>query len=224
LLRSEPLDRTDVGLQFVRTGPARWAYDATAKRVLDIILASIGLIASLPIWLVIAVAIMLDSPGPVVFVQERVGRNGRRFRFYKFRSMYLDAEHRLAELQHHNEVDGPVFKIRRDPRISRVGVFLRRTSLDELPQLINVLKGDMSMVGPRPPLPREVEQYRPEDLVRLTVKPGLTCLWQVRGRSTLSFETWMEYDREYVTNLSFWNDVRILFRTVGAVISCRGAY
>jgi lipopolysaccharide/colanic/teichoic acid biosynthesis glycosyltransferase len=184
----------------------------------------VGLVASLPLWLAIILAIKLDSPGPAFFVQERVGHRGHRFRFYKFRSMYLDSDRRLGELRHRNEVDGPVFKMRRDPRVSRVGLILRRSSLDELPQLINVLKGEMSMVGPRPPLPGEVEQYRPEDMVRLSVKPGLTCLWQVRGRSTLGFDTWMEYDRDYVRNLSFWLDLRILVRTVGAVVSCRGAY
>jgi lipopolysaccharide/colanic/teichoic acid biosynthesis glycosyltransferase len=187
-------------------------------------MATLGLIASAPIWLAIVIAIKLDSPGPAIFVQERVGHNGRRFRFYKFRSMHVDAERRLAELRAQNEVDGPVFKMRKDPRISKVGAFLRRTSLDELPQLLNVLKGDMSMVGPRPPLPREVEKYRPSDIVRLSVKPGLTCLWQIRGRSTLGFETWMEYDREYISNLSLRLDLSILARTVWAVLSCRGAY
>jgi lipopolysaccharide/colanic/teichoic acid biosynthesis glycosyltransferase len=188
------------------------------------LLAGLVLIASLPIWLVVIIAIKIDSSGPAIFVQERVGRHGRPFRFYKFRSMMVDAEQRLADLQQHNEISGPVFKIRRDPRISRVGRILRRTSLDELPQLINVIKGEMSMVGPRPPLPREVAQYSPDDMVRLSVKPGLTCLWQVRGRSTLGFETWMEYDREYVRNLSLGLDLRILAQTLGAVISCRGAY
>jgi lipopolysaccharide/colanic/teichoic acid biosynthesis glycosyltransferase len=162
---------------------------------MDLVLASLGLVATLPIWLIIIVAIKLDSRGPAIFVQERVGLHGRRFRFYKFRSMFLDAEERLAELRHRNETDGPVFKIRLDPRMTRVGSLLRRTSLDELPQLINVLKGEMSIVGPRPSLPREVDQYRPEDMVRFSVKPGLT-LWQVRGRSTLGFDLWMEYDRE----------------------------
>jgi exopolysaccharide biosynthesis polyprenyl glycosylphosphotransferase len=203
----------------------RWlVYESVVKRLLDIFMASLGLIATSPIWLVILIAIKLDSPGPAIFVQERVGKHGRRFRFYKFRSMHVDAERRLSELQAQNEVDGPVFKIRKDPRVSRAGAFLRRTSLDELPQLINVLKGDMSMVGPRPPLPREVDQYRPSDSIRLSVKPGLTCLWQIRGRSTLSFDTWMEYDREYVRNLSPWLDVSILVRTVWAVLSCRGAF
>ena len=201
-----------------------WFRYETVKRALDLAMATLGLIASAPIWLAIVIAIKLDSPGPVIFVQERVGLHGRRFRFYKFRSMHVDAERRLAELRAQNEVDGPVFKMRKDPRISKVGAFLRRTSLDELPQLLNVLKGDMSMVGPRPPLPREVEKYRPSDIVRLSVKPGLTCLWQIRGRSTLGFETWMEYDREYISNLSLWLDLSILARTVWAVLSCRGAY
>ena len=201
-----------------------FVYEDSLKRLLDCALAMFGLVATLPIWLGIVLAIKLDSPGPAIFMQERVGLHGRRFRFYKFRSMYVDAEQRLAEVQAHNEIDGPVFKMRNDPRISKVGSFLRRTSLDELPQLLNVLRGDMSLVGPRPPLPREVAQYRPSDLVRLTVKPGLTCLWQVSGRSTVGFDQWMEYDREYVRNMSLWLDVQILFRTVWVVISCRGAY
>jgi len=225
VLRSQPINHsTEAGLEFTR--PAwRWlAYEATFKRILDFALASVGLVATLPIWLLIILAIKLDSPGPAFFVQERVGWRGRRFRFYKFRSMYVDADERLAELRHQNEVEGPVFKMRRDPRVSRVGLILRRSSLDELPQLLNVLKGEMSVVGPRPPLPYEVEQYRTDDMIRLSVKPGLTCLWQVRGRSTVGFEKWMEYDREYVRGLSFWLDVRILVRTVSAVVSCRGAY
>ena len=210
---------------FAVTRRSRWfGYETSLKRLLDVVLASLGLVASLPLSLAIIVAIKLDSPGSALFVQERVGRYGHRFRFYKFRSMYVDAERRLSELQMHNEVDGPVFKMRKDPRISRVGAFLRRSSLDELPQLINVLKGEMSLVGPRPPLPREVEKYRPSDKVRLSVKPGLTCLWQIRGRSTLGFDTWMEYDREYVRDLSLRLDLSILLQTVWAVLSCRGAY
>jgi lipopolysaccharide/colanic/teichoic acid biosynthesis glycosyltransferase len=201
-----------------------FSYETALKRLLDLLLASLGLLATLPIWLVIVVAIKRDSPGPAIFVQERVGLQGRRFRFYKFRSMYADAEDRLAELQANNEVSGPVFKMRSDPRVTRVGGLLRRTSLDELPQLLNVLKGEMSLVGPRPPLPKEVEQYRPSDAIRLSVRPGLTCLWQISGRSRVGFDEWMELDRDYVRRMSLQLDVSILMRTVWAVVSCRGAY
>jgi lipopolysaccharide/colanic/teichoic acid biosynthesis glycosyltransferase len=138
--------------------------------------------------------------------------------------MRVGADRVRAELQHLNEASGPVFKVRLDPRVSRVGRVLRRTSLDELPQLINVLRGEMSLVGPRPPLPEEVAQYRPSDMVRLSVKPGLTCWWQVRGRSNCDFDTWMAHDREYVYRLSLWVDLAILWRTLWVVLSCRGAY
>jgi exopolysaccharide biosynthesis polyprenyl glycosylphosphotransferase len=224
VLRAEPINHGDATFDS-EWSERRWlAYESFLKRLVDVALTSLGLVAVLPIWLVIAIAIKLDSPGPVVFVQDRVGQHGRRFRFYKFRSMYIDAAERFASVQAHNEAEGPVFKMRKDPRVSRVGSFLRRTSLDELPQLINVLKGDMSLVGPRPPLPNEVAQYRPADLIRLSVKPGLTCLWQINGRSNVGFDRWMEYDREYVSNMSFWLDLRILARTVGAVLSMRGAF
>lgn len=224
MLRAEPINHGDATFAS-EWSERRWlAYESVLKRLVDVVLTSLGLVAALPIWLVIAIAIKLDSPGPVVFVQDRVGQHGRRFRFYKFRSMYIDAAERFESVQAHNEAEGPVFKMRKDPRVSRVGSFLRRTSLDELPQLINVLKGDMSLVGPRPPLPNEVAQYRPADLIRLSVKPGLTCLWQINGRSNVGFDRWMEYDREYVSNMSFWLDLRILARTVGAVLSMRGAF
>jgi exopolysaccharide biosynthesis polyprenyl glycosylphosphotransferase len=214
------------GLEWlVGARPQRWwSYESTLKRFFDIALAVLGLLATLPICIAIAIAVKLESPGSAIFSQERVGLNGERFRFYKFRSMYVDAEQRRAELLALNESDGPVFKLRKDPRITRVGRLLRRTSLDELPQLFNVLRGDMSMVGPRPPLPAEVREYRPSDAVRLTVKPGITCWWQVSGRSDCSFDQWMEYDREYVRTVSFAVDVRILIRTVSAVISGAGAY
>jgi exopolysaccharide biosynthesis polyprenyl glycosylphosphotransferase len=212
------------GLFDLQRSRLRIAYDGALKPVLDSALAALGLLAMLPVWLVIVIAIRLDSPGPAIFVQERVGLRGRRFRFYKFRTMFVDAERRLHEVQALNETDGPVFKMRNDPRVTRVGTILRRTSLDELPQLINVLKGEMSLVGPRPPLPREVAQYRPTDMVRLSVRPGLTCLWQIRGRSNVGFDQWMEYDREYVRDISLWLDVKILFQTVWVVLSCRGAY
>lgn len=224
MLRAERLTHGDSPIVVPGFRRPQLRYETTLKRLLDLALAGIGLVATLPLWVLIVIAIRLDSPGPAIFVQERVGLRGRRFAFYKFRSMHGDAERRLAELHANNEVSGPVFKMRRDPRVTRVGAWLRRTSLDELPQLVNVLKGDMSLVGPRPPLPREVEKYRTSDAVRLTVKPGLTCLWQVSGRSTVGFDEWMELDRQYVFNLSLWLDVRILFRTVGAVLNMRGAY
>jgi lipopolysaccharide/colanic/teichoic acid biosynthesis glycosyltransferase len=182
------------------------------------------LVLTFPLWAAIALAIMLDSSGPVLFVQERVRLNGRRFDMYKFRSMHAGAESRLDELRERNEAGGPVFKIRSDPRVTRIGRVLRRMSLDELPQLINVLRGDMSLVGPRPPLPCEVDQYRQGDFVRLTVKPGITCLWQISGRSDCDFDRWMEYDREYIRRLSFWLDVTILARTLWVVLIGRGAY
>jgi exopolysaccharide biosynthesis polyprenyl glycosylphosphotransferase len=218
------MNHGDSGLGLPRSVDGLFRYETTLKRLLDIVLASLGLLATLPLWLVIAVAIRLDSPGPAVFVQDRVGIHGRRFRFYKFRSMYADAEHRMEELRASNEVSGPVFKMRSDPRVTRVGLLLRRTSLDELPQLFNVLRGEMSLVGPRPPLPKEVAQYTPTDMLRLSVKPGLTCLWQISGRSTVGFADWMELDREYVRSMSLWLDVSILFRTVGAVLNMRGAF
>ena len=221
---TKPVAYTAPGFDLARALHRRFGYETVVKRLLDILLASLGLVATSPIWLAIAVAIKLDSPGPAIFVQQRVGLNGRPFKFYKFRSMYANAEQRLADVRAHNELDGPVFKMRHDPRVSRIGKLLRRTSLDELPQLVNVLKGEMSMVGPRPPLPREVAEYRPADMIRLSVKPGLTCLWQVHGRSMVGFEAWMEYDREYVRRLSPWLDLNILMRTVWVVLSCRGAY
>jgi lipopolysaccharide/colanic/teichoic acid biosynthesis glycosyltransferase len=222
--QAERINHANSSLELPRSLRGFFSYETTLKRLLDLLLASLGLLATLPIWLVIVVAIKRDSPGPAIFVQERVGVQGRRFRFYKFRSMYADAEHRLAELQANNEVSGPVFKMRSDPRVTKVGGLLRRTSLDELPQLLNVLKGEMSLVGPRPPLPKEVEEYRPSDAIRLSVKPGLTCLWQISGRSTVGFDEWMEFDRDYVRRMSLQLDVSILMRTVWAVVSCRGAY
>jgi lipopolysaccharide/colanic/teichoic acid biosynthesis glycosyltransferase len=222
-LRSIDFAEPTVGHVIAQPG-FRLRYDPLFKRLLDVVLATVGLILSLPIWLIVGIAIKLDSDGSTIFVQERVGHHGRTFRFLKFRSMYSDAEDRLQDLLAENEASGPVFKIRRDPRITRVGRFIRRTSLDELPQLINILKGEMSLVGPRPALVREAESYRPADRVRLEVKPGLTCLWQVRGRSEVDFDTWMQYDREYVRRRTLLLDLEILFRTAVVVLTCRGAY
>ena len=222
--RAGRINHVDSSLGLQLSALRHFPYESTLKRVLDVVLASLGVLATLPIWLAIVVAIRIDSPGGALFVQDRVGMHGRSFRFYKFRSMYADAERRVGDLQSSNEVSGPVFKMRVDPRVTRVGNLLRRTSLDELPQLLNVLKGEMSLVGPRPPLPKEVEQYRPSDAMRLSVKPGLTCLWQISGRSTIGFDEWMELDREYIRRMSLRFDLTILVRTVWAVLSCRGAY
>jgi exopolysaccharide biosynthesis polyprenyl glycosylphosphotransferase len=199
-------------------------YQAGLKVAIDTFFSLLILLATLPLWLAIAIAIKIDSDGPVFIAQERVGYHGRRFRMYKFRSMCADAERKLEILRALNEVDGPVFKIRKDPRVTRVGRILRPTSLDELPQLINVLKGDMSLVGPRPPLPRETERYRPADWLRLRARPGLTCLWQINGRSECSFERWMEYDRTYIEQMSLGLDLLILVKTVWVVLTLRGAY
>jgi exopolysaccharide biosynthesis polyprenyl glycosylphosphotransferase len=195
-----------------------------AKRAFDLVLSSAALLVLAPVFLVFAVAIRLESPGPVLFRQRRVGVNGREFMLYKFRSMYQDAEARLESLRARNEVSGPVFKIRDDPRVTRVGRFMRRTSIDELPQFWNVLRGEMSVVGPRPPLPAEVKQYQRWQVRRLSMKPGITCIWQVSGRSHISFERWMELDLQYIDNWSLWRDVKILARTIPAVLTGRGAH
>jgi exopolysaccharide biosynthesis polyprenyl glycosylphosphotransferase len=194
-----------------------------AKRVLDVVVATLAIIVFAPVLLATAIAIRLESRGPVLFKQVRSGRNGRKFVMYKFRSMCTDAEKRLAELQHLNEMDGPVFKIKHDPRITRVGRFIRKTSIDELPQLFNVLFGDMSLVGPRPPLPTEVAQYEAWQRRRLSVRPGITGMWQVSGRNAIDFSKWMELDLEYIDRWSLWLDVQILFRTVPAVLLRSGA-
>ncbi len=193
------------------------------KRVIDASLSFMVLILLFPLLVVVAILIKLTSPGPVLFVQERVGMNQRKFKLYKFRSMVADAEQRKAELIHLNERDGPAFKINNDPRITPIGRFIRRTSIDELPQLFNVLSGEMSLVGPRPPLPEEVKKYEWMFRKRLCVKPGITCIWQISGRNHISFERWMQMDHEYIENWSIWLDLQILFKTIPAVIFSRGA-
>ncbi len=194
-----------------------------AKRGFDLVVSAVVLLASSAVLVAIAIAIKLDSPGPGFFRQRRVGRNGREFWMLKFRSMHFDAEAQLDALRARNEVSGPVFKIRHDPRVTRVGRLLRRTSLDEFPQFLNVLVGDMSVVGPRPPIPGEVRQYRRWQRRRLSVKPGITCLWQISGRNDVAFERWMELDLEYIDNWSLWGDFLICLRTVPAVLGARGA-
>lgn len=194
------------------------------KRMLDTSLSFVLLILLSPILLVTALLIKITSPGPVFFVQERVGLNKRRFRLRKFRTMVPDAEKKLAQLENLNEVSGPVFKIRDDPRITLIGELLRRTSIDELPQLINVLKGDMSLVGPRPLPVRDYEGFNQDwHRRRFSVRPGITCLWQVDGRSDIPFEKWMEMDMEYIDNWSLWLDLKILTKTLPAVLRGSGA-
>jgi exopolysaccharide biosynthesis polyprenyl glycosylphosphotransferase len=199
-------------------------YRRLVKRPFDVAASLLGLLVLSPVFLIIAVLIKLDSPGPVFFRQRRVGKNGFFFTFYKFRSMVEDAEELKKRLLHLNEVDGPAFKISDDPRVTRVGRFVRRTSIDELPQLWNVLRGDMSLVGPRPPLPGEVEHYEGWQREKLEVVPGITCLWQISGRSHIGFTEWMRLDVEYIRKQSFALDMKILARTLPAVVSRRGAY
>jgi lipopolysaccharide/colanic/teichoic acid biosynthesis glycosyltransferase len=196
---------------------------APAKRGLDLAGALLLLLLGFPILVLAAVAIRLDSRGPVLFSQLRCGRDARRFRLYKLRTMTQDAEARQDAIRHLNEMDGPAFKIRLDPRVTRVGQVLRRWSLDELPQLWNVVLGDMSLVGPRPPLPREVVQYTLRERARFAVPPGLTGLWQVSGRNELPFADWMRLDLHYVENATLSLDFQILAETVGAVLRGRGA-
>ncbi len=194
-----------------------------AKRAFDIVLSFLGLLVLSPILAIVALAVRLDSPGPVLFRQRRVGLNGREFTLYKLRSMRLGAEDELHALREHNEADGPVFKMREDPRVTAVGRFIRRTSLDELPQLWNVLRGEMSVVGPRPPLPEEVRRYERWQRRRLSMKPGITCTWQISGRSDLEFDRWMELDLAYIDGWSLWRDLRIVAQTIPAVLLRRGA-
>jgi lipopolysaccharide/colanic/teichoic acid biosynthesis glycosyltransferase len=199
-------------------------YKSFGKRALDLVLGSVAFVAAVPLIALAAVAIKLDSRGPVFHRAVRVGRGGEKFTFLKLRSMRVGAEELRGLLLHLNQAEGPAFKLHNDPRVTPVGRWLRKLSLDELPQLFHVLQGHMSLVGPRPPFPEEVERYEPWMLRRLSVRPGLTCLWQIRGRSDLSFDEWMRLDIEYVDRLSFGLDLRILILTVPAVLSARGAY
>ena len=193
------------------------------KRLLDLTGSILALLILSPVMIAVAVGIKLTSPGPVLFVQERVGMNKRRFKLYKFRSMYMDAEKRRAELTHLNEMDGPVFKIKNDPRVTALGRFIRASSIDELPQLLNVLRGHMSLVGPRPPLLDEVNRYDWLYRKRLSIKPGITCLWQISGRNEINFKQWMELDQRYIHDWSLWLDVVILAKTIPAVLLRKGA-
>ena len=195
------------------------------KRIIDISFSLILLFFLSPLFLITAILIKWEDPGPVFYSQKRVGKNGRLFDFYKFRSMVVNADKLKDELLAKNESqDGVIFKMRNDPRITKVGRFIRRFSIDELPQIVNVLKGDMSLVGPRPPIPREVDEYTIEDRKRLHIKPGITCIWQVSGRSNIPFNEQVELDKEYIRSKSFKNDLKILLKTIPAVIAGDGAY
>ncbi len=199
-------------------------YLCFGKRLLDLLGASLGLLLSSPLLLIAAILIKLESRGPVIYKSVRVGRGARPFTFLKLRSMVDGADQHRHKLSHLNETDGPVFKIAADPRMTRVGRLLRVTSIDEIPQLWNVLRGEMSLVGPRPPIAEEVVQYEPWQLRRLDVVPGITCLWQISGRSRIGFQEWMRLDLEYIRHRSFWLDLKILIRTIPAVLSREGAF
>ena len=194
------------------------------KRLLDIAVASLMLLALSPLMGMTALLVKITSPGPIFFGQTRVGKYGTTFTCYKFRSMYIDAEARKKELMALNEADGPVFKMKNDPRVTSVGRIIRKLSIDELPQLWNVMKGEMSLVGPRPPVPQEVAEYQFDQLQRLHAVPGITGLQQVSGRSNMDFKRWVELDIQYISEQSLWNDIKILFKTIPAVLFSRGAY
>ena len=191
---------------------------------MDRVGSAILLVVTLPLLVVASIAIKLTSRGPIFFKQVRLGLNGRTFTLYKFRSMKVGSEKEMEELKYYNEMSGPVFKMQHDPRVTPVGRFLRRTSIDEIPQLFNVLRGEMSLVGPRPPLPAETEEYDRWQRRRLSVKPGMTCLWQINGRNMVDFKDWMNLDLLYIDNWSLWLDIRILLKTLLVVIKGDGAY
>ena len=195
-----------------------------SKRIVDIIGSFIGLILLSPILVIVGILIKLESKGRIFFSQTRVGLHGKEFKIYKFRSMVDGAEALRKSIEHKNEMSGPMFKVRGDPRITKIGRFIRKTSIDELPQLINVLKGEMSLVGPRPSLPSEVEKFEAWMLKRLEVKPGLTCYWQVSGRNNICFEDWMKLDIDYVNNRNMQLDIKLIFKTIILLFGDKNAY
>ncbi|MBP5639095.1 MAG: sugar transferase [Victivallales bacterium] len=214
------------GLAFrMRAWNATIWFSYKLKRFIDLVVSFCALIVLFPLLLLIGILIKLTSPGAMIFTQIRVGRYGRYFRFYKFRTMYIDAEERKAQLLEQNQsADGVIFKMKNDPRVTPIGRILRKTSLDELPQLVNVFLGDMSLVGPRPPVPQEVREYTLEDRKRLNVIPGLTCIWQISGRSDIPFSGQVKLDKEYIVSRGFWRDIWILLKTIPAIFIGKGAY
>lgn len=194
------------------------------KRAMDIVGSATGLILLSPLFILVALAIKIEDPkGKVFFAQKRCGKDNKPFPMYKFRSMVSNAEELLEELMEQNEMDGPVFKIKEDPRITKVGKFIRKTSIDELPQLFNILMGDMSIVGPRPAIPHEVAEYNAYQKQRLLVKPGLTCIWQVSGRNSIGFDEWVDMDLEYIEKRNLWMDIKLIFKTVGVLFGDENA-
>lgn len=193
------------------------------KRIIDIIVSLMGLIILSPLLIIVSILIKVESRGNIIFSQTRVGLNGKLFKIYKFRSMVMNAEELKNSLKSQNEMSGPMFKIKEDPRVTKVGKFIRKTSIDELPQLINVLKGEMSLVGPRPSLPEEVKDFKPWMKKRLTVKPGLTCYWQVMGRNNIDFENWMKLDIKYVEERNLFLDIKLIFKTVFVLFGDKNA-
>ena len=216
VLNSKILNREDV----LKSGRAYWAL----RRSQDIFFSALALIVLSPLMLIVALIIVIDSPGAgPIFTQTRVGRDGHEFRLFKFRTMVPNAEQKLKELLKFNEMSGPAFKMKNDPRITRAGKFLRRSGIDELPQLVNILKGDMSIVGPRPPLPREVKKYNEYQRQRLYITPGLTCYWQIQpNRNDLTFADWVDLDIRYIRERSFWVDWKIIFKTFMVAVTLQG--
>lgn len=216
VLSSKILNREDV----LKSGRAYWAL----RRSQDIFFSALALIVLSPLMLIVALIIVIDSPGAgPIFTQTRVGRDGCEFRLFKFRTMVPNAEQKLKELLKFNEMSGPAFKMKNDPRITRAGKFLRRSGIDELPQLVNILKGDMSIVGPRPPLPREVKKYNEYQRQRLYITPGLTCYWQIQpNRNDLTFADWVDLDIRYIRERSFWVDWKIIFKTFMVAVTLQG--
>ena len=211
----EEFDEDAIAIDFSEVLAKESILYSVTKRLIDIVGSLCGIILLSPLFLIVAILIKLEDPkGKVFFAQERNGRYPKTFKMYKFRSMVHNAEELLKDLMDRNEQTGPVFKINDDPRITKVGKVIRKTSIDELPQLFNVLKGDMSLVGPRPPIPHEVDQYNSYQMQRLAVKPGLTCIWQVSGRNNIGFDEWVEMDLEYIKNRNLLLDIKLILKTV----------
>ncbi|WP_245831069.1 sugar transferase [Sediminibacillus massiliensis] len=213
----------EIPLQQVQVSDSK--FYLAMKRMIDIIAAVLGIVILSPLFIIIALMIKVeDEKGPVLFSQVRIGKDGKKFSMYKFRSMVSNAEELKASLMEQNEAEGPVFKIKDDPRITNIGKFIRKTSIDELPQLFNVLRGEMSLVGPRPPLPNEVAQYTSYQKQRLKVVPGLTCYWQVSGRSNIGFDEWVELDLKYIRKRNMVIDFKLIFKTVLVLFGSKDAY